>query len=168
MKRLFDQSIITNSNNIDMAKMLIFLSHDKSNEHIVSYPQSQRVFECKTCNRQFPSFQALGGHRASHKKPRLAGPDGTPIKPKLHECSICGLEFSIGQALGGHMRRHRPINVANSLAVKKDEEKKTNFTWFDLNQPAEEGEELEMECRNAIGHTFDFMGVGSIAVDCFQ
>ncbi|XP_010558885.1 PREDICTED: zinc finger protein ZAT5-like [Tarenaya hassleriana] len=28
------------------------------------------VYECKTCNRTFPSFQALGGHRASHKKPR--------------------------------------------------------------------------------------------------
>ncbi|GAA0154618.1 hypothetical protein LIER_23192 [Lithospermum erythrorhizon] len=26
------------------------------------------VYECKTCNRCFPSFQALGGHRTSHKK----------------------------------------------------------------------------------------------------
>ncbi|CAD6210661.1 unnamed protein product [Miscanthus lutarioriparius] len=72
----------------------------------------ERVFECKTCNRQFPSFQALGGHRASHKKPRLAdgGVDAAaaePPKPKVHGCSICGLEFAIGQALGGHMRRHR-------------------------------------------------------------
>ncbi|KAJ8620806.1 hypothetical protein MRB53_029335 [Persea americana] len=69
-----------------------------------------RVFECKTCNRQFGSFQALGGHRASHKKPRIV--DGhykqsLQVKPKVHECSICGLEFAIGQALGGHMRRHR-------------------------------------------------------------
>ncbi|KAL4591607.1 hypothetical protein LXL04_004576 [Taraxacum kok-saghyz] len=30
------------------------------------------VYECKTCNRTFPSFQALGGHRASHKKPKLS------------------------------------------------------------------------------------------------
>ncbi|CAO2046963.1 unnamed protein product [Urochloa humidicola] len=30
------------------------------------------VYECKTCNKCFPTFQALGGHRASHKKPRLA------------------------------------------------------------------------------------------------
>ncbi|XP_076897276.1 zinc finger protein ZAT5-like [Bidens hawaiensis] len=28
------------------------------------------VYECKTCSRTFSSFQALGGHRASHKKPR--------------------------------------------------------------------------------------------------
>ncbi|KAM7492074.1 hypothetical protein LguiA_034995 [Lonicera macranthoides] len=75
-----------------------------------------RVFECKTCNRQFTSFQALGGHRASHKRPRLTETDlnlgnqseTKPVtKPKLHECSICGLEFAIGQALGGHMRRHK-------------------------------------------------------------
>jgi DNA-directed RNA polymerase subunit RPC12/RpoP len=29
-------------------------------------------YECKTCNKTFPSFQALGGHRASHKKPKLS------------------------------------------------------------------------------------------------
>ncbi|XP_027101354.1 zinc finger protein ZAT11-like [Coffea arabica] len=73
-----------------------------------------RVFECKTCNRQFPSFQALGGHRASHKKPKLGADlslqsqvQTSPPKPKTHECSICGQEFAVGQALGGHMRRHR-------------------------------------------------------------
>ncbi|GAV57884.1 zf-C2H2_6 domain-containing protein [Cephalotus follicularis] len=73
---------------------------------------STRLFACKTCNKQFSSFQALGGHRASHKKPKLMGGDHfkqptSPKKAKTHECSICGLEFGIGQALGGHMRRHR-------------------------------------------------------------
>ncbi|KAH6827936.1 C2H2-type zinc finger family protein [Perilla frutescens var. hirtella] len=77
---------------------------------------SSRVFTCKTCNRQFPSFQALGGHRASHKKPRLVAgdlllPPSSPPKPKTHECSICGQEFPLGQALGGHMRRHRAALV---------------------------------------------------------
>jgi hypothetical protein len=32
------------------------------------------VYECRTCNKCFPSFQALGGHRTSHKKPRLIPP----------------------------------------------------------------------------------------------
>lgn len=37
------------------------------------------VYECKTCNRTFPSFQALGGHRASHKKPRASGEEKTRL-----------------------------------------------------------------------------------------
>ncbi|CAL9123684.1 unnamed protein product, partial [Musa textilis] len=34
-----------------------------------------RVFECQTCCRRFPSFQALGHHRASHEKLRAADND---------------------------------------------------------------------------------------------
>ncbi|CAH2060314.1 unnamed protein product [Thlaspi arvense] len=39
-------------------------------QKISSENSSFYVYECKTCNRTFPSFQALGGHRASHKKPK--------------------------------------------------------------------------------------------------
>ncbi|OVA17959.1 zinc finger protein [Macleaya cordata] len=39
------------------------------------------VYECKTCNRCFPSFQALGGHRASHKKPKNMAAEDQKIKP---------------------------------------------------------------------------------------
>ncbi|KAF4358661.1 zinc finger protein ZAT12 [Cannabis sativa] len=105
---------------LDMANCLMLLSKigetdsDVDTNKLESSPQqslSERVFTCKTCNRTFPSFQALGGHRASHKKPKLSealqGIPQPPPKPKTHECSICGLEFAIGQALGGHMRRHR-------------------------------------------------------------
>ncbi|CAA6661775.1 unnamed protein product [Spirodela intermedia] len=113
---------------INLANVLVLLS--RSNDggggaaafEAANHGQS-RVFECKTCNRRFPSFQALGGHRASHKKPRLGGeqhgqaaspvPVAVPGKPRVHECSICGLEFSIGQALGGHMRRHRAAPTAS-------------------------------------------------------
>ncbi|KAH1039602.1 hypothetical protein J1N35_041345 [Gossypium stocksii] len=101
------------------------------------------VHQCKTCNRCFPSFQALGGHRASHKKPKLHSEENTKrlkfvkedddmnttlslqitnkapalcngTKSKVHECSICGAEFSSGQALGGHMRRHRTSTNATT------------------------------------------------------
>jgi hypothetical protein len=50
--------------------------------------------------------KSLGGHRASHKKPRLTA-GNRDFFPKIHECSICGVEFAFGQALGGHMRRHQ-------------------------------------------------------------
>ncbi|XP_057778751.1 zinc finger protein ZAT12-like [Salvia miltiorrhiza] len=100
-----------------MANCLMLLSGSRGGGEITN-----RMFECKTCNRRFPSFQALGGHRASHKKPRLAAAgddqllrEASPPKPKAHECAICGLEFPIGQALGGHMRRHRSANGQKRL-----------------------------------------------------
>ncbi|GMI87090.1 hypothetical protein like AT2G28710 [Hibiscus trionum] len=110
MKRSFRSEI---ESNLALANCLMLLSQGGNNhdQHAMNNPS--RVFECKTCNRQFASFQALGGHRASHKKPKLIDGDSRltenqqPTKPKTHECSICGLEFTIGQALGGHMRRHR-------------------------------------------------------------
>lgn len=107
-------------------------------------PLSDRVFECKTCNRQFASFQALGGHRASHKRPRTIDDhykESSPVKPKVHECSICGSEFAIGQALGGHMRRHRNATEGFSV-VKKSENKKMGC--LDLNFPPSEDEQLEL------------------------
>ncbi|KAK1398546.1 Zinc finger protein ZAT11 [Heracleum sosnowskyi] len=98
-----------------MANYLMLLSQIGKSETL----PTDRVYECKTCNRQFPSFQALGGHRASHKKPKLMAGDllQVPVKPKSHECSICGAEFALGQALGGHMRRHRAEMEANSTST---------------------------------------------------
>ena len=67
-------------------------------------------FECRTCGRQFATFQALGGHRTSHlrRRPTAAAKRHRPNKPvAAHACGTCGLGFSTGQALGGHMRRHR-------------------------------------------------------------
>lgn len=38
------------------------------------------AYECKTCRRTFPSFQALGGHRSSHKNAAIAAAaDHRPI-----------------------------------------------------------------------------------------
>ncbi|KAK7396600.1 hypothetical protein VNO78_17724 [Psophocarpus tetragonolobus] len=54
----------------DMANCLILLAQG----HNAPKPSHNKgsglyLYECKTCNRCFPSFQALGGHRsASHKK----------------------------------------------------------------------------------------------------
>ncbi|GKU91648.1 hypothetical protein SLEP1_g5490 [Rubroshorea leprosula] len=49
------------------------------------------VYECKTCNRTFPSFQALGGHRASHKKPRASI---MAVEEKRHFSDEEGGQFS--------------------------------------------------------------------------
>ncbi|KAI3472651.1 hypothetical protein Pfo_029170 [Paulownia fortunei] len=121
------------------------------------------VYTCKTCNRAFPSFQALGGHRASHKSPRTrkkppynastttfsATLKSSP-SPRIHECSYCGAEFTSGQALGGHMRKHRggPISRSSNLPadasieeLEPEESKKPgNGLSLDLNLPAPEDE----------------------------
>ncbi|MFQ6644064.1 hypothetical protein Gotur_018630 [Gossypium turneri] len=165
MKRSFSNR--EEENNFALANYLILLSQGRNMYESTMNDSNLtcRVFKCKTCNRQFTSFQALGGHRASHKKPKLMERDGgvlenqPPAKPKLHECSICGLEFSIGQALGGHMRRHR----ANLTEENHQEQlmspivKKSNKVWcLDLNlTPFENDLELLKLAKP------------TLAIDCF-
>ncbi|GMH13633.1 hypothetical protein Nepgr_015474 [Nepenthes gracilis] len=75
-------------------------------------------YKCSVCDKAFGSYQALGGHKASHRK--LVGNDekatssagtttsvsaGNPVG-RTHECSICHKCFPTGQALGGHKRCH--------------------------------------------------------------
>ncbi|XP_061351311.1 zinc finger protein ZAT11-like [Gastrolobium bilobum] len=130
---------------IELANSLILLSHVQENKPLKkSYVPVE--FECKTCNRKFSSFQALGGHRTSHKKPKLDAEEKAKSfgnKPKMHECSICGQEFSLGQALGGHMRRHRAamnegfssINqvIAKAPVLKRSNSKRVMSLKLDLN-----------------------------------
>ncbi|CAI8604831.1 unnamed protein product [Vicia faba] len=73
---------------------------------------------CTVCNKAFPSYQALGGHKASHRKSSLENQSTTvndtatailstvSTTGKMHECSICHKSFPTGQALGGHKRCH--------------------------------------------------------------
>ncbi|KAJ0764331.1 putative transcription factor C2H2 family [Helianthus annuus] len=164
MKRSREAELDTALNN--MANCLMLLSRGPtSNESYDNTPG--RIFECKTCNRQFTSFQALGGHRASHKKPRLNNDLGdlthvVPAKPKSHECSICGLEFSIGQALGGHMRRHRATTTIENQSSASDDSsssvvKKVNnqkVFSLDLNLTPTEND-LEFQFRKVVPTTIE-------------
>ncbi|XP_076917316.1 zinc finger protein ZAT5-like [Bidens hawaiensis] len=144
--------ILQENDEEDMANCLILLAQSQSSSPPLSQAGGVDVariselhaYECKTCNREFSSFQALGGHRASHKKlskPNMLkqdlhinhgsielslqigsnqmdycnNPSGSIKVAKVHECSICGAEFGSGQALGGHMRRHRSMPVATTI-----------------------------------------------------
>ncbi|KAK8561955.1 hypothetical protein V6N12_049010 [Hibiscus sabdariffa] len=143
----------------NMAYCLMLLSQGQTRKQ--SEPASSYVHRCKTCNRCFPSFQALGGHRASHKKPKVHHEEDDNMntalslrvtnkaavvssnggKSRVHECSICGAEFSSGQALGGHMRRHRTPTTTTTSAVGTEDlssKKPRTGLQLDLNLPAPE------------------------------
>ncbi|KAG0502934.1 hypothetical protein HPP92_003006 [Vanilla planifolia] len=121
--------------------------------------EETKVFECKTCGRRFSSFQALGGHRASHKKVKGTEPE----RARVHECTVCGLEFSVGQALGGHMRRHRTAATVAELQGKEAEQKK-RLVGFDLNLPPVKVEEEERRPPMLLG----FELIPCAMVDCFH
>ncbi|KAK1292627.1 Zinc finger protein ZAT8 [Acorus calamus] len=87
----------------EAAEALLLLSRadvsgdgEKSEEH-------KRLFRCFECDKDFDSFQALGGHRASHNNGRRKCEPG---RQSTHRCHKCGKCFPSGTALGGHMRAH--------------------------------------------------------------
>uniref|UniRef100_A0A0D9ZAH5 C2H2-type domain-containing protein n=1 Tax=Oryza glumipatula TaxID=40148 RepID=A0A0D9ZAH5_9ORYZ len=117
-------------------------------------PAPQEQHGCSVCGRVFSSYQALGGHKTSHRPrtpPMTAAvvvadePAATTASPaasssnsgsgsgggnKVHECSVCKKTFPTGQALGGHKRCHYegPIGSGGAAAVAG--------RGFDLNLPA--------------------------------
>ncbi|KAE8709387.1 putative F-box protein [Hibiscus syriacus] len=107
------------------------------------------LFECKACRKVFNSHQALGGHRASHRRNEHSFGFCTQKEIKVHECSICHRVFSSGQALGGHKRCHwitSKLPDTSSLAKfhRFQDRMEPNFIdnseplnlKFDLNLPA--------------------------------
>ncbi|XP_074578327.1 uncharacterized protein LOC141834846 [Curcuma longa] len=96
-------------------------------------------FKCKTCSRRFATFQALGGHRTSHKRPRVERPAAGKESGGSHRCGVCGVEFALGQALGGHMRRHKvppAVDVGEQPVIgefgRGDEVKKSNVCCIEF------------------------------------
>ncbi|KAL1553431.1 zinc finger protein ZAT9-like [Salvia divinorum] len=102
-------------------------------------------FRCSICKKDFQSYQALGGHRASHKKfkgccaPRssLETEDSHSPKSKEHECPICFKVFPSGQALGGHKRSHLITDQAKASLPHQTADR----AFLDLNLPAPTEEE---------------------------
>jgi hypothetical protein len=100
-------------------------------------------FKCSVCGKSFGSYQALGGHKTSHrvKQPAATAPlveaavpppvtefrepatsstaassDGNTTASRVHRCSICHKAFPTGQALGGHKRKHYDGVVGSAAA----------------------------------------------------
>ncbi|XVE95018.1 hypothetical protein REPUB_Repub02eG0059900 [Reevesia pubescens] len=120
-------------------------------------------YKCSVCNKAFNSYQALGGHKASHRKLSGGNDDQSTLTTtsatagrvtsaasnpsgRSHECSICHKSFPTGQALGGHKRCHYEGGAANSATasgVTTSEGVESTITMthisnrdFDLNLPA--------------------------------
>ena len=117
-----------------------------SDNNSAPLPAAKLSYKCSVCNKAFSSYQALGGHKASHRK--LGGEHHSTSSAvttssasnggaRTHECSICQKTFPTGQALGGHKRCH--YEGGNS-AVTASEGVGSTHTGshrdFDLNLPA--------------------------------
>lgn len=114
----------------------------KKKEATKQSPQSQDGqcnYQCSVCGKAFSTYQALGGHKASHRtKPTSAiitttttpepsascstgAGNVSSLKPsgRAHVCSVCHMSFPSGQALGGHKRRHYdgPIGGGDKASV---------------------------------------------------
>ncbi|XP_030454296.1 zinc finger protein ZAT10-like [Syzygium oleosum] len=98
-------------------------------------PANNLSYKCAVCGKAFPSYQALGGHKASHRKSAAAAAAAAAVaggdEPststtnsaanssgvgRSHECSICHKSFPTGQALGGHKRCHYEGGGASASA----------------------------------------------------
>ncbi|KAM5549600.1 zinc finger protein ZAT10 [Rosa sericea] len=84
-------------------------------------PHPPASYRCVVCSKAFSSYQALGGHKASHRKSDATSAVSAAVTAtvkteipavtaasggRTHECTICHKCFPTGQALGGHKRCH--------------------------------------------------------------
>jgi hypothetical protein len=113
-------------------------------------------FRCSVCGKAFASHQALGGHKASHRKPThlqkqqassssvTTSSAGSGGGQGRHRCSVCHRSFATGQALGGHKRCHYWDGLSVSLTASGSG---STVKGFDLNlMPATRwGEEEEVQ-----------------------
>ncbi|EOA14358.1 hypothetical protein CARUB_v10027543mg [Capsella rubella] len=125
-----------------LAFCLMLLARDRGDLDSVTAAKKQGYYKCGVCDKKFSSYQALGGHKASHRNLNGGGDNekAVAVSPavKSHVCSICLKSFATGQALGGHKRCHYEGNgnggVSNSEGVGSTSHVSSNsHRGFDLN-----------------------------------
>ncbi|XP_051124409.1 uncharacterized protein LOC127246846 [Andrographis paniculata] len=136
-----------------VAHCLIMLSRDKwtrrreddgdgdgGGEVIGKMSKVKAKYRCETCKKVFRSYQALGGHRASHNKVKVNSPEKlssssspAPAVEKIHQCPFCHRIFPSGQALGGHKRSHF---AGGAVPAGSNTPKIGEILDIDLNLPA--------------------------------
>ncbi|CAD5168978.1 unnamed protein product [Musa acuminata subsp. malaccensis] len=153
-----------------LALCLMMLARGGSGHHLPSVstasaaatptPTAKVGFKCSVCGKAFGSYQALGGHKASHRKlnassggeepsaaaspaasasgSSTAAAGATTTGGKVHQCSVCFKTFPTGQALGGHKRRHYDgsLGSGSATASTASEGASSSRKGFDLNLPA--------------------------------
>ncbi|CAN1267080.1 Zinc finger protein ZAT9 [Linum perenne] len=159
---------------LEVALSLLMMSRDQLRDLMLTNNSAAAVedggggdddggrFRCEKCNRGFRSYQALGGHRASHSsRPRIEDDDDEDyrivdeeddggeirvapppveaaegiVRRRVFRCSICDKEFDSGQALGGHKKVHFGSGGGYETS------KKRRLLSIDLNSPAPGGDD---------------------------
>ncbi|KAF3323275.1 zinc finger protein ZAT6-like protein [Carex littledalei] len=111
---------------------------------------SKLNFKCSICGKGFSSYQALGGHKSSHRRPMHPGqietikiaPGNSDGGKGAHRCNVCHKSFATGQALGGHKRCHYWEGSSVSVSASGSGSASTLTTCvrdFDLNMPPRGG-----------------------------
>ncbi|KAG2292378.1 hypothetical protein Bca52824_039047 [Brassica carinata] len=157
----FHQQNLTEEEYLAFCLLLLARDGNRSNRQPLPLPpvaekSSSSSYKCSVCDKSFSSYQALGGHKASHRKNSSQSQSGggddqstsatttsavTTGSGKSHVCTICHKSFPSGQALGGHKRCHYEGNNNNTSSVSNSEgagstsHVSISHRGFDLNIP---------------------------------